>query len=289
MPFLLAVMGATATGKTGVAEALAERFDAQLLNADAFQIYRGMDVGTAKPIRKERYKLLDIRNPDEGFGVGEWVTLAAAELQTLHKQGRNAIVVGGTGLYIRALFEGYATMAAPPDPELRAELERRQADEGLDALAKELQAKVPEVAAKTDLKNPARVRRALERLSSGSERLEFQLPNFKRIKVGLDLSKEVLDARISARTGEMVQNGWVQELERLRDAGYKPEQPGFRAIGYRNLWTAMAGEIDWSEAIATTIAETRRYAKRQRTWLRSEPGLVLVSAERAMEAVSAHL
>lgn len=270
-------MGPTASGKTPLAERLAAHYDAELVNADAFQVYRGLDIGTAKPSDRERYHLLDILNPDQGFGVGEWVRLASLVLQDAFERSRNVIVVGGTGLYIRALFEGYAEMAEPPDPELRTSLERREASEGLPSLALDLWSLAPEIAARTDLKNPARVRRALERLASPPSRLAFEMPAFKKRKIAIIPDKELLETRISARIFEMVQNGWVREVQGLRDAGYLPEHPGFRAIGYRSIWDAMVGATDLDQATATTIVETRRYAKRQRTWLRSEPELNVLS------------
>src|SRR5689334_3511641 len=127
-------MGPTGSGKTEVAEAIAERLGAQLINADAFQVYRGMDIGTAKPTEKHRYRLLDLKQPNAGFGVGEFVQLASEELRELHHEGRDAVVVGGTGLYIRALFEGYAEMVSPPDPNLRSELMARERTKGLATL-----------------------------------------------------------------------------------------------------------------------------------------------------------
>src|SRR5271165_7127776 len=130
-PRLIAVMGPTASGKTDVAEAIADALDAQLINADAFQVYRGMDIGTAKPRAKGRYRLLDLKAPNEGFGVGEFVQLAQTELNTLFQERRSAVVVGGTGLYIRALFEQYSELAASPEPALRAALMEREYRDGL--------------------------------------------------------------------------------------------------------------------------------------------------------------
>ena len=135
---LIAVMGPTASGKTGLAEALADELDATLINADAFQIYRGMDIGTAKPKAKSRYALLDIKNPNEGYGVGEWAQSAQAIVQDAWIAAKSVIVVGGTGLYIRALFEEYDGLHPAPDPVLRSELELREQTEGLPALYAEL-------------------------------------------------------------------------------------------------------------------------------------------------------
>ncbi len=282
-PLLIAVMGTTASGKTPLAEALAERLGAGLINADAFQIYRGMDIGTAKPIHKHRYSLLDIKNPDEGFGVGEWVQLATHELELLWSQGRSAIVVGGTGLYIRALFEEFDGLHPAPDPELRADLERRERDEGLANLFAELMERDLEAAKLIDPKNPARVRRALERLYSNAVPMTVSIPPFIRIKFAIDRTLEMLNESIATRTQDMMQNGWSQEVTTLLQNGYVPENPGFRALGYRQVCNYLERKLDLQEAIATTIAATRQYAKRQRTWLASEPGLVRLTDGSALE------
>jgi tRNA dimethylallyltransferase len=278
-PFLLALMGPTGSGKSELAERLAERYDAALINADAFQVYRGMDIGTAKPQDRAKYRLLDLKEPNEGFGVGEFVRLAHAELEQLFASGTNAIVVGGTGLYIRALFEQYEDMADQASPELREELNRRHAEEGLDSLAQELTNRAPEVANRIDLRNPARVKRALERLAHPPSAKKYILPHYAKLKLALVPEPSVHEPRLAERVSRMVQNGWVQEVKHLLEAGFGPKDPGFRAIGYREIAGCVRGEKGLEEAMATTIAETRRYAKRQRTWLRSEPDLVFLKPE----------
>ncbi len=266
-------MGTTASGKTALAEALADELDAVLINADAFQAYRGMDVGTAKPSRRERYRLLDIKRPDEPYGAGEFCLRASAELYNLFADGRSAVVVGGTGQYVRALFEEYRDLMPDPDPALRERLARRLESEGLPRLAAELEARSPAVAARTDLRNPARVGRALERLEDGRPPLAFGVPYTKRVKIALSVDKAELGARIARRSAAMMHNGWVEEVERLRDEGYGPGDPGFRAIGYRTICGLIDGDLATEEAERAIVGETTAYAKRQRTWLRSEPGL----------------
>ena len=272
-------MGPTASGKTALAEALADRLDATLVNADAFQAYRGMDVGTAKPQARNRYRLLDFKRPDETYGAGEFCVLAAGELQTLYAQGRSAVVVGGTGQYIRALFEEYRDLMPEPDPALRARFARRLADEGLDRLAEELDEKAPDLAASTELKNPVRVTRALERLEDGRGPLKFRVPYAKRIKIAIDVTKPRLEARIVRRTASMMHNGWVDEVRRLCGEGYGPGDPGFRAIGYRTVARLLDGDLATESAERAIVQETIAYAKRQRTWLRSEPGLHTLAAD----------
>ena len=276
-PILVAVMGPTASGKTALAEGLADRLDAGLINADAFQVYRGMDVGTAKPDARERYRLLDFKRPDETYGAGEFCVLAAAELQALFARGRSAIVVGGTGQYVRALFEEYRDLMPEPDPSVRALYARRLADEGLERLAEELRRKAPEVAANVELRNPVRVTRALERLADDRGPLTFRVPYTNRVKIALETPKAISEARIAQRTAWMMHNGWVDEVRRLCDVGFGGEDPGFRAIGYRTIVRLVDGDLAPEEAERAIVGETVAYAKRQRTWLRSEPGLDTIS------------
>lgn len=271
-------MGPTASGKTGVAEALSDRLGAVLVNADAFQIYRDLDIGTAKPDDKSRYRLLDLREPNETFGVGEWAQLAQEELKKAYESNKDVILVGGTGLYIRALMEEYDAMQGPPDPGLRAELNARLEREGLPSLVKELKLLNAAAYEAVDLANPARVIRAIERARTPPVQVKIQIPAFQRLKFAIDVPSTVLIGRIENRVRQMVQNGWSLEIEGLRKKGFLPTDPGLRAIGYRAMWRASVGEMTIEEAIEATVLETRRYAKRQRTWLRSEPNLQWVSA-----------
>jgi tRNA dimethylallyltransferase len=277
-PFLAAVMGTTASGKTDLAERLADEFDAELINADAFQVFRGMDIGTSKPPSIGRYHLLDIKNPDENYGVGEFCVLSQTLLDRFWEQGRNVIVVGGTGLYIRALFEEYSGLSGPPPEELRNELSVELSQKGLEAMVEKLKSLSPRSALETDLKNPIRVTRALERVLNPGPILSVSLPPFRRLKFGITLHQTELWKRIESRVHLMVQNGWVREVETLLSNGFGPFDPGFRGIGYSELAQCILERRDLEEAVATTIAETRRYAKRQRTWLRSEPSLISIDS-----------
>jgi len=277
-PFLIAVMGPTASGKTDLAERLADQLGALLVNADAFQIYRGMDIGTGKPTDRRRYSLLDIRNPNESFGVGEWVGLASGILRDAYSHGRSVITVGGTGLNVRALFEEYSGMMSAPNPGLRQRLNAKLEREGLPSLVQELEMLDKEALGTIDLANPMRVIRAIERVQSTKSVPPVALPPFKRKKLALDVPVDEIDGRIENRVRQMMQNGWAQEIERLREDGYSPEDPGFRAIGYRTMWEVVEGALTENEAAEKTVLETRRYAKRQRTWLRSEPHLLRIDA-----------
>lgn len=291
-PLLVAILGPTASGKTHLAERLAVSLDAQLISADAFQVYRGFDIGTAKPKNRKHYKLIDILAPTEAFGVGEFVQLALRELQELWDSKRNAVVVGGTGLYVRALVEQYRELSPNPDPALRRSLAAQEAREGLAALVEKLRALDPASAAKTDMKNPARVRRALEKVLSPNPPLRVEIPPFRIRKLALSPNPGTLREKIHARTLEMMQNGWVREVKGLKEWGLSPEVPAMRAIGYWAIWQLLDGALSEREAFERIVNETAQYAKRQRTWLRSEPRTLIVEGfgqdEGVIEAASAY-
>lgn len=276
-PLLIAVMGPTASGKTGLAEAVADEFGAQLINADAFQVYRGLDIGTNKPAERHRYELLDVKDPDEAFGVGEFVQRCTALLQRLFGQGRDAILVGGTGLYIRAITEQWRDLAPAPDPAIRARVVALEAKEGLAAVYRELQRVSGRDRPVADPANPVRVRRALERALSGPERIEVRLPAFRVLKVAVAVEPAELNRRIEARTDLLLRSGWIEEVQALRERGVERDAPGMRAIGYRTVldWIESRGEL--ADVRHEVALRTRQYAKRQRSWLRTEPNLHYIS------------
>ncbi|MBX3118967.1 MAG: tRNA (adenosine(37)-N6)-dimethylallyltransferase MiaA [Fimbriimonadaceae bacterium] len=275
-PLMIAVMGPTASGKTALAERIAERYNAQLFAADAFQVYRGFDIGTAKPAQKDRYRLVDIKSPTESIAVGEWVQLAVDELVPLYEKRRNVVFVGGTGLYVRALFQGYGALFPPADPETRERIREREAAGGMEALVQWLREIDKESSERIDIHNPVRVRRAIEKALCPKVETLFSVPPYKRVKMSLQPDKDDLNLRIKNRVSEMVQNGWVAEVEALRRAGISDNDPSMRAIGYRTLLKVCTGEIALEQAIEATEIETRQYAKRQRTWLRSEPDVRVI-------------
>lgn len=266
-------MGPTASGKTPLAEALASELDAQLINADAFQIYRGLDIGTGKPQNRDQYALLDIVSPGRQFGLGEWLRLAQEHLEGLFEAGSNAILVGGTGLYIRGLMEEYKDIGPPPDPGLRLELMRRERTEGIEALRNELKRLAPDVATTVVMSNPLRVRRALEKALAGS-RESVSLPPFSKVKLGIDPPADELRIRIAKRLDQMLEQGWLDEVRKLLDEGVSADSPGMKGIGYRTIVRHIEGELSLEAAKQEILTQTVQYAKRQRTWLRSEPGLI---------------
>jgi tRNA dimethylallyltransferase len=296
-------MGPTASGKSEVAEEIADRLGLQLISADAFMVYRGFDIGTNKPQRKD-YELVDILDPHEEFGVGEFVRRTTEILWThVRTTGRpddrtteppnprtparpnGAVVVGGTGFYVRALFEEYKDLMPAPDPALRERLEDRERTEGLESLARELTERAPETAQQTDLQNPVRVRRALEKLADPRPPIEFHLPPMAKHKFVLEPDPHDLDSNIIKRTNAMFAAGWPEEVRELLSQGVRKTAPAFRAIGYQSIVDLIQGRLGEEEAKTRIALETRQYAKRQRTWLRSEPHANVVTAQSATQAI----
>ncbi len=270
-------MGPTGIGKSDLAERLASSLNAVLVNADAFMVYRGFDIGTNKPDNRGDYQLLDIRDPTESFGVGEWISLALPILQDAFNHHRSVVVVGGTGLYMRSLFEEYSAMEGEPDPELRQSLMDDEAKLGLPALADRLQRIDPTTAARIDLRNPARVRRALEKALDPRPSIKFQLPDFRKTKLGLICDPDILEKRLSERIEEMFAKGWADDVRWHLSQGVSPRAPAMRAIGYDTMIEFVGGSMTASEAKDKIAIATRQYAKRQRTWLRSERDIIEIS------------
>lgn len=269
-PSLVGVMGPTASGKSEFAEHLAGLLGAQLVSADAFQAYRGFDIGTAKPQARDRYELIDILDPDQPYGAGAFVHRATSILAHCYAEGKSVVVVGGTGLYVRALFEGYQEMHAPPDLELRNRLAvEEQASPGSNAAR--LRSLNP--SAEVDWANPVRVRRAIERALAPRPLPAPSLPPFRTAKLAIVPSRPALVQAIVARAARMFASGWVEEVAGLLESGVCDAAPAFRAIGYQSVAKAVRGLITLEAAREEVTVATRQYAKRQCTWLRSEPNL----------------
>ena len=283
-PPIAAVVGPTASGKTDLALALGRRLPIEILVADSRQVYRGMDVGTAKPDAAARasvpHHLLDLVAPDETFTVHDWVTRARALLPEIAARGRIPLLVGGTGLYVSALVDGYALTGGPPSPELRRELSTALEMEGLEAMAERLRRADPEVAARTDLCNPRRVLRALERLESiAADPAPEAAPWPGRMALlGLSRPAQVLRERIARRAEAMFAGGLLDEVRALLAAGYGPQLPPLSGHGYREAMRVVRGEWSPPEAVEATVRNTRQYARRQMTWFRRDPRIVWLAA-----------
>jgi tRNA dimethylallyltransferase len=286
---ILAVVGATATGKSRLALALAAALDGEIVNADALQVYRGFDIGTAKPTPEERarapHHLIDILDPAERYSAGEFARRARRAIAGIEARGRVPIVAGGSGLYLRALLAGLSPIP-PGDPEVRAALRARLAAEGLPALAAELARRDPETAARLSPGDSQRVLRALEvalvtgvPLAAWIARQPFGNQGIPALSVGLTLARSLLYDEIAGRVARMLEQGWMGEVEGLLARGLEPDLPAFQAIGYRQLARHLRGERTLQQAISETIQATRRFAKRQETWFRKEPDVTWFPAQ----------
>ncbi len=279
-PRLFAVVGATGTGKSALsldlAEALAARGEpAEIVNADAMQLYRGMDIGTAKlPLPERRgvpHHLLDVLSVDEDAAVAAYQVEARRAIEQIHARGAHAILVGGSGLYVSSVL--YDFSFPPRDEALRAELETELEAHGPGLLFARLREQDPATAARIDARNGRRVVRALEVLAQGSATHGAALPDqpvpwHPSTVVGLHEERSVLVARLDERVEDMWARGLLDEVEALRPQGLERGTTARRAIGYAQALAQLAGEVDRAEAIAQTQALTRRYARRQVSWFR---------------------
>jgi tRNA dimethylallyltransferase len=279
------VAGATATGKSALALELAEALgDLEIVAADSRQVYRGMDVGTAKATPAERARVphhgLDLVDPDEPFSVADYRRHVLPALAGIAERGRAALLVGGTGLYLRAVADGLALEELAPEPALRAALQERLARAGPEALASELRQLAPRLAASTDLANPRRVIRAIERARRLGDRLPPPPEGYggPSLWLGLGLEPEEHRRRIRERAERQFQGAFLEEAADLR-ARYDPRLPAFSAVGYREAFACLAGELDRAAAVEATIARTWAYARRQRTWFRAESRIEWLPAD----------
>lgn len=288
MPPIVVVLGATATGKTGLGIELAEALDGEVINADALQVYRRLDIGTAKPTPDERsrvpHHLLDILEPEEPFSAGAFARHARTAIDDIEARGRVPVVVGGSGLYLRALIEGLAPLP-PVDRTVREALDRRIEEEGLAALYRELCTRDPETAERLAPGDRQRISRALEivlgtgrRQSDWIRERPFGQAPLAAVRIGLTMPRSILYDRLADRVHGMVERGWVAEVEALLDEGVDPDVPAFQAIGYRQMVAHLRHDSSLRAAIDETIHVTRRYAKRQSTWFRREPDVFWVPA-----------
>ena len=286
LPPLLVIAGATATGKTGLAIDVAERLvgegiAAEIISADSRQVYRGLDIGTAKATVAERRGIphhgLDLVDPDESFTVADFaghVRGVLAGLATRPAPGL-AILVGGTGLYLRAVARGMATEALPSDRDVRARLEGEFLAVGLEPLVERLRDVAPARAAAIDTANPRRVVRALEIATVAGGDPELPAPrgyDGRVVWIGLTVEPGAHREWIAHRARAQFDAGLVEEARVLRNR-FDPALPAFSAIGYREAWAVIDGELTREAAIAEDARRNQAFAKRQRTWFRAEPGI----------------
>jgi tRNA dimethylallyltransferase len=285
------ILGPTAVGKTDVAIRLAERWGGEIISADSSAVYRGLDIGSAKPTpdeqRRVRFHLIDVADPSEVFTAARFRELALQAIADIQARGKRVLIVGGTGLYLRVLLHGFSLAPPPADPEVRARWKAEVERVGAPALHARLQQIDPIAAARIHPNDAVRITRALEvyemtgvPISQWQRRAETELP---AIKVGLTMPREQLYARIDQRVDKMIAQGMLQEVQTLLQNGYNPEQPALKGLGYRHLIGYLQGRFSWDEAVRLWKRDTRRYAKRQMTWFRKEPGVRWVDASLGIE------
>ena len=296
---VILIVGPTAAGKTSLAIAMAQCFDGEIINADSRQVYRSMDIGTAKPSQAEqsqvRHHLLDILDPDESFGLASFLSMAHESIFDIRGCGKLPFVTGGTGQYIWALIEGWRVPEVPPNPYFRRmKLEEAERDGPL-SVYQQLQDADPTRAAKLDPRNLRRVIRALEvhhysrPADSALEPKHRPLEN--RLIIGLSMERDALYRCIDDRVDQMLASGLVKEVRCLAGKGYKLGQGPLSSPGYRELGQYLAGEIGLDEAVQRTKYQTHRLARRQYSWfkLRDERINWLDGADAGMEAEASQL
>jgi len=275
---VIAVVGPTATGKTALAVALARAIDGEIVGADSRQVYRRMDIGTAKPTPQERalvpHYLLDVVDPDEPFSLAQYLELASAALEDIWARGRQPLLVGGSGQYVWALLEGWTVPRLPPQRELRRSLEERAAREGVDALHRELAHVDAQAAAGIDPRNVRRVIRALEVYQATGRPISFWQekapPGWDALVLGLTCPRDELYRRIDVRVDGMMEAGLVDEVRSLLAMGYRHELPSMSGIGYREVCQHLAGELELPAVVARIKTATHRLARQQATWFRRD-------------------
>jgi tRNA dimethylallyltransferase len=278
---VIAIVGPTATGKTEVGIRVAEAIGGEIVSADSQAVYRGMDVGTAKPSGAERsrarFHLIDVVEPDEPFSVAQFKELADRALNEIRGRGRRPLVLGGTGLYVKVLLEGYGLTATPADPAIRARLDAEAAERGAPVLHARLDAVDPEAAAKIHPNDRIRIVRALEVYQRTGEPISAQQARDAQVrkpllavKFGLIAPRDVLYERIDRRVDAMIAGGLVEEVRELLNRGVSEAHPPLRSLGYKEIVAYLRGTVSLAGAIGDIKLNTRRFAKRQLTWFRAD-------------------
>ncbi len=276
MNHLVAIVGPTGVGKSKLALALAQTFSGEIVSADSRQVYRYMDVATAKPSREELslvpHHMIDIVNPDESFSLAQYQELAYQAIDDIQKRQKLPILVGGSGLYVWSVVEGWGVPRVPPDPDFRHHLEARAAAGDRDELYYELE-RIDSVAAeRIDKRNVRRVIRALE-IRRGAKPAARQLqpkkaPPYNTLLIGLTAAREELYRRIDLRVDRMIEQGLAREVKRLTDMGYGLNLPAMSGIGYRQIWMFLGGDLTLEAATEQIKFESHRFVRHQYNWFR---------------------
>ena len=280
---IYALTGCTAVGKTELALKWAESNDAEIVSCDSLLFYRGMDIGTAKPTLEERnrvvHHLVDVRDPDQQMDIGEYVERAISTLRDIRQRGKRALVTGGSGFYLKAFFQPVVDTVVVSDAT-KAEVARIESSEGLEGLRRALKERDPDCGIELDTDNPRRVVRALERCWETGKSVrqlkeEFACQSNELIEaekrlVVLERDRDSLNRRIGRRVSLMMAAGLIEEVERLRDQGFEANASAAGSIGYRETLAYLRGEYGKDELVERIETNTRRLAKKQRTWFRTQ-------------------
>ncbi|RJQ74950.1 MAG: tRNA (adenosine(37)-N6)-dimethylallyltransferase MiaA [Desulfobacteraceae bacterium] len=300
LPKIVVICGPTGAGKTSFAVALAQHFEGQIVGADSMQIYRSMDIGTAKPTTAEKaavpHHMVDIIDPDQAYDAASFGEQAHQIVQSLAEKNIRPFVVGGTGLYIRALLYGLF-QSRPSDGGVRRRLKAQLTRQGAAAMHARLAGKDPQGAGRIHPNDAYRILRALEVIETTGSSISvhhaahaFRQPRCRALSIGLALPRQQLYARIDRRVDGMVAAGLLEETRRLLDRGYDPALKSMQALGYRHMVAFIRGQVSWDAAIETLKRDHRRYAKRQLTWFRADPSLHWLGPDemhRAVEMIDA--
>jgi tRNA dimethylallyltransferase len=273
---LLVILGPTAVGKTALALSLAQSLGGEIVSADSRQIYRNLDIGTAKPTPAERalvpHHLLDVVDPDQTLTMAEYQSLANDAINTIHHREHLPMLVGGTGQYITALIEGWTTPHVAPKPEFRAELEAFAAEHGNESLHQRLRQLDPGAAETIDYRNLRRVIRALEVIDATGQPFSQQRrknpPPYDLLQYGLTMDRERLYARADQRVDDMLAQGFLEEVRRLLETGYSRHLPAMSGLGYAQLAAHLLDGVPLEEAITSTKMATHNFIRQQYTWFR---------------------
>ena len=275
-PLIVAIVGPTAVGKTALSLALAGRFPAEVVSVDSRQVYRGMDIGTAKPSSGERaqvtHHLIDVADPTDDFSLAAYLDIARPAIRDVHDRGNLPLLVGGTGQYLWALLEAWRIPSVAPDAAYRQELAAIAEAQGAQALHTRLAQVDPDSAATIDPRNQRRVIRALEvhhQTGVPFSQVRRRGPEpYRALILGLTMPRDDLYRRIDQRVEGMIEAGWTDEIGRLLSDGVTPEHPSMGSVGYRDLATHLAGELALDDAIRNAKTATHRFARHQYAWFR---------------------
>ena len=286
---IVVISGPTGIGKTSAAIELAVRFKGEIVGADSMQIYRHMDIGTAKPTRAEQnqvpHHLIDVVDPDEDFDAERYIALTRPLITDLIRRERLPLVVGGTGFYIKALIYGlFETL--PVDPKIRQRLKKAAAEQGSPVLHQRLVQCDPEAAARIHPNDTYRVVRALEVYESSGQTISawqqahaFNTKVYDTLQIGLTMQRQDLYERIDQRVGQMIDQGLLDEVRGLLQKGYAPDLKAMQSLGYRHMIAFLQEQQTWDETVRTLKRDTRHYAKRQLTWFQSDPSVIWVERD----------